>query len=67
MPGQRHDSLGVTALISDITFSAFLGDKAFDNDRLRAELQARKAEAVIPPRQNQAQAITFTSAALALR
>jgi hypothetical protein len=28
MPGQRHDSQGVAAQIADITFDAFLGDKA---------------------------------------
>ena len=52
MPGQRHDSQGVMALIEGKTFGAFLGDKAFDNDRLRAVLQARDAKAVIPPRRN---------------
>jgi hypothetical protein len=29
------------ALIKNLTFGAFLGDKAFDNDGLRAELRAR--------------------------
>jgi transposase len=47
----------VIALIADITVGAFLGDKACDNDSLRAELQARKAEAVIPPRRNRVRAI----------
>ena len=52
MPGQRHDSVGVEPLISDIEFGALLADKAFDNDWLRAELNQRGAIAVIPPKAN---------------
>ena len=48
LPGQRHDSIGVAPLISGIDFGALLGDKAFDVDWLRAELDARGAIAVIP-------------------
>jgi transposase len=59
MPGQRHDSQGVMALIKNLTFGAFLGDKAFDNDGLRAELRARNAAAVIPPRRNRATSIAY--------
>ena len=50
LPGQRHDSVGVPPRIEDIAFDALLGDKAFDADWLRAELEARGAAAVIPPR-----------------
>ena len=50
LPGQRHDSVGVAPLIGGIDFGALLGDKAFDVDRLRAELDARGAVAVIPPK-----------------
>ena len=50
LPGQRHDSIGVAPLIKDIDFEALLGDKAFDNDWLRAELDSRGAAAVIPPK-----------------
>ena len=48
LPGQRHDSVGVPPLIEGVAFGALLGDKAFDTDRLRAELDARGAAAVIP-------------------
>jgi transposase len=48
MPGQRHDSKGVMPLLEGLSFAAFLGDKAFDNDKLRAELHERGAKAVIP-------------------
>ena len=59
LPGQRHDSQGVMPLLEGLRFGAFLGDKAFDNDKLRAELQARGAEAVIPPRRNRKGAIDY--------
>jgi transposase len=59
LPGQRHDSQGVMPLLKGLRFGAFLGDKAFDNDKLRAELQARGAEAVIPPRRNRKVAIDY--------
>lgn len=48
LPGQRHDSVGVEPLITDVEFAALIGDKAFDNNALRAELNERGALAVIP-------------------
>lgn len=39
-------------MIEDIDFEALLGDKAFDIDWIRAELDRRGAAAVIPPKQN---------------
>lgn len=62
MPGQRHDSRGVMALLEGLDFAAFLGDKAFDNDTLRAALHARGAKAVIPPRRNRKLAIDYDRA-----
>jgi transposase len=50
LPGQRHDTVGVAPLIEGIAFDALLGDKAFDTDWLRAELDSRGAAAVIPPK-----------------
>ena len=50
LPGQRHDSVGVAPLIEDLDFDALLGDKAFDNNALRANLNDRGAMAVIPPK-----------------
>jgi transposase len=58
LPGQRHDSVGVEPLIEDIEFDALLGDKAFDNDWLRAELDQRGASAVIPPKRDRARPIS---------
>ncbi len=52
LPGQRSEIIGVPALIDDLTFDAFLGDKAFDADDLRDALHERGAQAVIPAKRN---------------
>lgn len=49
-PGQLHDSVGALPLLENLEFEAPLGDKAFDNDTIRAALAQRAAEAVIPPK-----------------
>ena len=59
LPGQRHGTVGVEPLISDLEFGALLGDKAFDADWLRAELDGRGAAAVIPPKTNRKAAVSF--------
>jgi transposase len=50
-PGQRHETNGVPPLIG-VTFGALLGNRAFDVDWLRAELDRRGACAVIPSKSN---------------
>ena len=62
LPGQRHDTVGVASLIEGIVFGALLGDKAFDADWLRTELDARGAAAVIPPKANRKAEIAFDRA-----
>jgi transposase len=57
LPGQRHDSLGVAPLITDLDFAALLADKAFDVHWLRAELDKRGVQAVIPPKANRGQPV----------
>lgn len=57
LPGHRHDSIGVEPLITGLDFEALIGDKAFDNDWLRAELNDRGATAVIPPKADRASRI----------
>ena len=59
LPGQRHDIVGVRPLIEGVAFGALLGDKAFDADWLRADLDDRGAAAVIPPKANRRTAIPF--------
>ena len=59
LPGQRHDTIGVPPLIEGVAFGALLGDKAFDADWLRADLDGRGAAAVIPPKTNRKAAIDF--------
>ena len=43
---------GVAPLIKDVSFGAFLADKAFDADWLLQDLDARGSTAVIPPKAN---------------
>ena len=62
LPGQRHDTVGVRPLIEDVHFGALLGDKAFDADWLRAELDERGALAVIPPKANRKTAVNYDKA-----
>jgi transposase len=62
LPGQRHDTVGVPPLIEGVAFGALLGDKAFDVDWLRAELDNRGAAAVIPPKANRKAPISFDRA-----
>ena len=57
LPGQRHDSIGVEPLITGLDFGALIGDKAFDNNWLRAKLDERDAVAVIPSKADRAQHI----------
>jgi len=59
LPGQRHDSVGVEPLLHGISLEALIGDKAFDGDWLRAELNERGALAVIPPNGSRAGAIAY--------
>jgi transposase len=48
LPGQRHDSVGIEPLLDGVALGALIGDKAFDSDWLRLELNERGALAVIP-------------------
>jgi transposase len=59
LPGQRHDSIGVEPLITGLDFEALLGDKAFDNNWLRANLNERGAAAVIPSKADRAGPIPY--------
>jgi transposase len=59
LAGQRHDMVGVAPLIQDLDFDALLGDKAFDVNWLRADLNQRGAAAVIPPKSNRIQQIDY--------
>ena len=52
LPGQRHDSVGVAPLLTDLDFAALLADKAFDSDGFRTELDNRGAVSVIQPKAN---------------
>jgi transposase len=57
--GQRHDSQTALPLIASVNPKCLLGDKAYDSDAIREELQARNAVAVIPPKANRKAKIAF--------
>ena len=59
LPGQRFDTVGVAPLIEGIEFGALLGDKAFDSNKIIADLNQRGAKVVISqhPRRSQSIAI----------
>ena len=57
LPGNRHESVATEGLLKGLSFDALLADKGFDSDGLRDSLDARGAEAVIPPKSNRVKAI----------
>ena len=59
LPGQRHDSVAAAPLLDGLEIAALIGDKAFDNDGLRLELDARGTVAVIPPKADRKRAIAY--------
>ena len=59
LPGQRHDTIGLAPLLQDQDIEALVADKAFDNDSLRAALDERGAQAVIPSNGSRAQKIPY--------
>ena len=59
LPGQRHDSVGVEPLLHGVALGALIGDKAFDSDWLRAELNERGVLAVIPPNASRSEKLPY--------
>lgn len=52
LPGQAHDMEDVEPLIDGVALDALLADKVFNVDWILAELDARGASAIIPPKAN---------------
>ena len=52
LPGQRHDTIGVAALIEGRHFDGLIADKAFDVNWIVEELDGRGAEIVISQHPN---------------
>jgi transposase len=57
--GQVHDSKQFEALIEGFDFAKLLADKGYDNNRIRAAIALKKAEAVIPSLSSRSQAIPY--------
>lgn len=51
--------MGVEPLLRDVPLGALIGDKAFDSDWLRLELNQRGALAVIPPNASRVKSISY--------
>jgi transposase len=51
-PGQDHDVTKAAELIQDSQAEKVIADKAYDSDRLIAQIEAQGATPVIPPRAN---------------
>jgi transposase len=51
-PGQDHDVTQGPALIADSEANKIIADRGYDSDAFIADIEARNAEAVIPPRSN---------------
>lgn len=47
LPGHRFDTVGVEPLLDGIEFGGLIADKAFDSDRIVADLNERGAKVVI--------------------
>lgn len=56
---RRHDSVGTEPLLHGISIEALIGDKPFDSEWLRAQLNERGALAVIPPNGSRAATIPY--------
>jgi transposase len=57
--GQAHDVTQAPALIERTEADAYLGDKAYDSNDIRARIEAKGATAVIPNKRNRIQPAVF--------
>ena len=57
--GQRHDSQLAPTMIERNRPRCLLGDKAYDSDTIRAQLLAFECDAVIPPKSNRTQELSW--------
>jgi len=59
LPGQRFDTVGVEPLLKGIEFGGLIADKAFDSDRIVADLNERGAKVVISQHPRRARPLPF--------
>ena len=50
--GQCHDINEAPALLEDFEYTCVIADRAYDADAFLAEIEAKSAQAVIPPKKN---------------
>ena len=58
-PGQEADVTQAEKLLADHPVKVVIADKGYDSDELVKRVEARGAEAVIPPRKNRTQQRTY--------
>ena len=62
-PGQAHDALGATELLTDLrNGDVVLGDKAYDVDWVRTQIESQGAAPNIPDRPNRKEPHCFSKA-----
>ncbi|CDX43737.1 transposase [Mesorhizobium sp. ORS 3359] len=59
LPGQRFDTVGAEPLLKGIEFGGLIADKAFDSDRIVADLNERGAKVVISQHPRRARPLPF--------
>jgi transposase len=59
LPGQCHDINSIDDLLAGLSYSALIGDKAFDSAPLRERIAADGAIAVIPARRGRKLPVDF--------
>lgn len=57
--GHRHDSQSAPALIEKVRPKQLIGDKAYDSNEIRGQLDRQGAKAVIPSRKCRKQPLEF--------
>jgi len=55
LPGHRFDTVGIEPLLKGVDFGGLIADKAFDSDRIIADLNKRGAKIVISQHSRRAQ------------
>jgi len=61
LPGHRFDTIGVEPLLQGIDFGGLIADKAFDSDRIIADLNDRGANVVISQHPRRARPLPLDS------
>lgn len=59
LPGHRYDTVGMQSLIGGLAFGGLIVDMTFDNNTIIADLNERRAKAVIAQRHRRSSLLTI--------